>query len=39
MRDNGFYGVMAPWIFLVVVCALMIVLLIIDFTFNLGLAR
>ena len=38
MKDNGFYGVMAPWIFIVGVCAVMIVLLVIDAVFNLGLA-
>ena len=39
MKDNGFWGIMAPWIFIAGACAVMIVLLVIDAIFNLGLAR
>ena len=39
-RDkNAMYGLLAPWIFIIGVCGLMIVLLTIDLVFNLGLSR
>jgi len=39
MKDNGFYGVMAPWIFIAVVCAIIVFLIVIEAIFNLGLVR
>ena len=39
MKDNRFWGIMAPWIFIGVVCAVMIILIVIDAILNLGLAR
>jgi fatty acid desaturase len=39
MKDKDIiYGVMAPWIFIWGMCALMVVLVILDWIFNLGLS-
>tara|TARA_R110000803_G_scaffold135828_3_gene202763 strand:+ start:319 stop:438 length:120 start_codon:yes stop_codon:yes gene_type:complete len=39
MKDNGFWGIMAPWIFIAGVCAIMIILIVVDAILNLGLVR
>jgi len=39
MKDKDIiYGIMAPWIFIWGMCALMVVLVILDWIFNLGLS-
>ena len=36
---EAIYGLLAPWIFIMGVCCLMIILLIIDFAFGLSLVK
>jgi hypothetical protein len=39
MKDKDIiYGVMAPWIFIWGMCGLMVILVILDWIFNLGLS-
>jgi len=37
-EDEAVLGLLAPWIFIMGMCGLMVVLVIIDSIFNLGLA-
>jgi len=38
-EDEAIYGFLAPWIFIAGVCALMVILVIVDAVFNTGLAN
>ena len=37
-EDDAIYSLMAPWIFIMGACSILVILVIIDFIFNLGLA-
>jgi hypothetical protein len=40
MRDkDAIYGLMIPWLFIIGVCGIMIVALILDFIFDIGLTQ
>jgi len=36
--DDGIYGLMIPWIFIMGMCSIMVILVILDFIFDLGLS-
>jgi len=37
--DDAIYGLLAPWIFIIGACSLLIILVIVDTIFNLGLSN
>ena len=37
--DDAIYGLMAPWLFIIGTCGVMIVVVAIDLIFNLGLSN
>ena len=36
--DDAIYGLMIPWFFIMLMCGAMVILVILDFLFNLGLS-
>ena len=38
-EDEAIYGLLAPWLFIIGMCAILSVLVIIDSVFNLGLSN
>ena len=38
-EDEAIYGLLAPWIFISGVCVLMVILVIVEAVFNLGLSK
>jgi len=38
-EDEAIYGLLAPWMFIAGVCGLLIILVVVDAVFNMGLSN